>query len=170
MKLDINLIAQLEQENKELDELISKLYKQKWQEHPEWRDLGLCREEHEWYMKNISPLHDKIEANNEMMIVIKATNVDVGDGISLSPYSDWDAYTVIARRDTPKGFVLTIQEDKAIRTDNRGMSDSQDYRFEPDPNGIVREVRWSSKANWFSKPMGVYKVALGRHAYYDYSF
>lgn len=112
--------------------------------------------------------HSKKQELEEEEIVVKATNVEIGDGISLSPYSDWKSYTVIDRKETPKGFTLTVQEDKAIRTDEGGMSDCQDYRFERNSEGCIRTVKWNSKKNWFTADG--YRVKLGRYAYYDYSF
>lgn len=158
MKLDINRINQLKEENEALEERIHELYKAK----------GFEPSTMKWYRENIKPLNEKLEQNKREIITIKATNLNVGDGISLSPYTDWNAYTVIERRETPKGFVLTVQEDEAIRTDNNGISDTQTYRFKRNTNGITRTVKWNSKTNWFTADGD--KVALGRHCYYDYSF
>ena len=164
MKLDLNKIAVLENEAKWLEkkeDVIVSLAKAK----------AKSFEFNDWYRYAKDQLHYTRERKEEIkneIITIKATNIKVGDGISLSPWTDWDAYTVIERRDTPKGFVLTIQEDEAIRTDHNGMSDSQSYRFERNENGRTAIVKWNSKKNWFT--CGCYKVALGRHSYYDYSF
>lgn len=160
MRLDINRLKEI---NEELEKL-------------EIEDRKICNDAREKYGENwidhaweqIKKLENrKDELKNEATIV-KATNVDVGDGLSLCPWTDWNAYTVIARKDTPKGFTLTIQQDDAIRTDNNGMSDSQTYRFEKNPHGRIETVKWSTKKNWFT--CGRYIVALGRHCYYDYSF
>ena len=163
MKLEISRIEELKQENERLEKLEHETVKQAKEQYG--RDFN------DWYLHCREILHDIDEQRREnetMMTIIKATNINVGDGISLSPYTDWDAYTVIERRDTPKGFVLIIQEDKAIRTDNNGMSDTQSYRFERDENGRTATVKWNAKKQWFT--CDGYKVALGRHAYYDYSF
>lgn len=162
MKLDMNRIAELKARNEYLDERESKMI-------AELKAQGMSF--NEWYSILKDELHEMNEEkqrNQTEMTVIKATNIEVGDGISLSPYSDWDAYTVIERRETPKGFVLTIQEDEAIRTDSNGMSDCQTYEFKRNTNGITRTVKWNAKKNWFTADG--YKVALGRHSYYDYSF
>lgn len=160
MKLDINLLDTLNAEKEQLEKELDEIYGAN-------RDV----EFNEFYKANreqLRKLHDRIDEIKTEMIIVKATNIQVGDGISLSPYTDWDAFTVIERRETPKGFVLTIQEDEAIRTDGRGPSDSQTYEFRRDPNGRTKTVKWNPRSRWFSA--GGYKVALGRHCYYDYSF
>lgn len=48
---------------------------------------------------------------------------------------------------------VTVQEDKAIRTDTNGMSESQTYTYEPDPKGAVHVFRktkngWKCLINW----------------------
>lgn len=167
MKLDKNMIAELTAENERLEEENHKAVA---------NAKATCRAEgkdefNDWYdmVKDVLYANDeKIRANKEQMTIIKATNIEVGDGISMSPWTDWCAYTVIERKDTPKGFTLTIQEDNAVRTDDRGMSDSQEYKFERDTNGRIATVKWNPRSQWFSA--NGYKVALGRHAYYDYSF
>lgn len=160
MKLDINLLDTLNAEKEQLEKELESIYR---------ANRGV--EFNEFYRANREVLrekHDRIDEITTEMIIIKATNIQVGDGISLSPYTDWNAFTVIERRETPKGFVLTIQEDEAIRTDHNGMSDSQSYEFRRDPNGRIWTVKWNSRSRWFSADG--YKVALGRHCYYDYSF
>lgn len=92
--------------------------------------------------------------------------VKVGDGITLCLYSDSHAYTVIKR--TAK--TITIQQDKAIRTDGFGLSDYQTYRYEPNKTGEIMKIRWSNKYERWSIPSGYRGILLGRHEYYDYSF
>lgn len=164
MKLDINRIAELEAEANENEVKANEVVK-------EAKRIAGSYEFNDWYKiakDELSRLDDRREEIMDEIAIIKATNIEVGDGISLSPYSDWDAFTVIARRETPKGFVLTIQEDKAIRTDCNGMSDAQTYRYERNPEGITREVKWNTKKNWFTADG--YRVRLGRHSFYDYTF
>ena len=160
MKLDINRITEIDNELKAL----------------ELEDERICKEAVEKYGENwfekvysqIKEIDKKVEELKHERIIVKATNIEVGDGISMSPYTDWDAYTVIERKETPKGFVLTVQEDKAIRTDHNGMSESQDYRFERDTNGIIRTIKWNPRKQWFTGDYS--RISLGRKAYYDYSF
>lgn len=163
MKLDISRITEIDKDLEELD-------------IEEKRTVAEAKAKYgcnfdDWYIHikdQLRQLESERDKLKEERIIVKATNIDVGDGISLSPYTDWHAYTVIERRETLKGFVLKIQKDNAIRTDKNGMSDSQDYRFERDKNGRIEEVRWSNKKNWFT--CDIYKVMLGRYEYYDYSF
>lgn len=164
MKLDINKINELENEKEMLEKkenVVIKLAEAKAKSY----DFN------EWYgyaKDSLSKIHDRrTEIENEI-ITIKATNINVGDGISLSPYTDWYAFTVIERKETPKGFVLTVQEDDAIRTDNYGMSDCQSYRYERNEKGRTMTVKWNTKKNWFT--CDCYRISLGRHAYYDYTY
>lgn len=90
--------------------------------------------------------------------------VGVGDGATVLGWTDRHAATVI--KVTPK--TVTVREDTAIRTDARGMTEWQDYRYEPNPDGRVHVYRWTKKG-WRSKTGG--GVAFGvRNEYYDYSF
>lgn len=161
MRLDINKIEQLNIEKAQIEALTDDIYRAN-------RGTMTFDEFYKEYGDKLHELRERKEAIDEEIIVIKATNINVGDGISLSPYTDWEAFTVIERKDTPKGFKLVIQKDEAIRTDKNGMSDSQTYRFERDPEGRTKEVRWNPRGQWFSADG--YKVALGRHEYFDYSF
>jgi hypothetical protein len=111
--------------------------------------------------------HELIELTRELENEFYAiTNylVKVGDGVTEYMYSDKHAYTVIARTK----FSITIQRDKAIRTDERGMSDSQNYDYERNTDGKILVARWSKKRGRFQVRSSV--IGLGRHEYYDYSF
>lgn len=102
---------------------------------------------------------------------------EVGMGVTLLAWTDRYAGTIIDR----VGEVLMIQEDKAIRIDCNGISESQDYRYERDPNGRVRYYR-SYACRWreveLGKRRGTWKLTGGgpalrlgvREAYHDYSF
>lgn len=160
MRLDINRIAALEKEIAELKAKEKEIYSSD-------REMEFG----EFYKAHRNELHEikeQIDTREREISIIHRTNVNVGDGISMSPWTDWKAFTVIARKDTPKGFTLTVQRDKAIRTDSNGMSDDQAYRFERDPEGYTRTIRWNPRSNCFSADG--YKVCLGRHEYYDPSF
>lgn len=92
--------------------------------------------------------------------------VKVGDGITLLLYSDSNAYTIIKRTEK----TLTIQRDRAIRTDKNGMSDCQSYRYEPNKNGAIKTIHWSNKHQRWNAPQGYRGIWLGRHEYFDYTF
>lgn len=162
MRLDTKKIETLNKQMNELELRAEKIYERARVEGKSFNEM---------YAEHKHELHDiqeEIDACKAEINMIRATNINVGDGMSLSPYTDWTPYTVIERRDTPKGFVLTLQEDEAIRIDNNGMSDSQTYEYRRDPNGCIRTVRWNPRSNCLSADG--YRIAFGRHAYHDYSF
>lgn len=64
-------------------------------------------------------------------------SVNVGDGATIIMYSDRHACTVIEASEKR----VTVQRDKATRTDNNGICDSQSYSYERDPNGATRTAR-----------------------------
>jgi hypothetical protein len=89
----------------------------------------------------------------------------VGMGCTLLFWTDRHAGTVIAV--SPSGHKVTVREDKAIRTDSNGMSESQNYRFEPDPDGRVHTLYRQGDGRYGKSP----RLVLGvRGAYHDYSF
>lgn len=98
---------------------------------------------------------------------------EIGKGATIWYYSDSHATTIIAV--SKSGREITVQEDKAIRTDKNGMSDSQSYTYEPNPNGRVSRFSLRKNGKWI--PVGESMVSYGtsltigiRHEYYDYGF
>lgn len=69
---------------------------------------------------------------------------EVGMGATLLHWTDRTACTVIAW----DGKVVTLQEDSATRTDSRGMSDSQDYAYAANPDGVIHYYRKDRKGCW----------------------
>lgn len=96
------------------------------------------------------------------------TEPKVGMGATVIMYSDRHACTVIKVSSSKKTF--WIQRDDVKRTDNRGMSEDQDWKCTPNPNGVVYEVRKNKKGIW--KTLGSKEtVLLGvKEEYYDFSF
>lgn len=89
----------------------------------------------------------------------------VGMGCTLCYYTDRHAGTVIAV--SASGHMVTVREDKAIRTDSNGMSDQQAYKFEEDPNGRTHKLYRQGDGRYGKGP----RLVLGnRNAYHDYSF
>ena len=89
----------------------------------------------------------------------------VGMGITELMWSDRAAGTIT--RVSPSGKTLWYQLDKATRIDDNGMSEVQDYAYEPDPTATVKIARLT-KRGW--KASGT-RLALGyRDTYYDFSF
>jgi len=107
---------------------------------------------------------------------------EVGQGATILHYSDRSAGTVIKVEHKARQTIVTVQEDKATRTDKNGMSETQDYSYEPNPNGPIStfrlndrgtydQVRFNTKTSRFNKVEEGHGLLLGaRDAYYDYSF
>lgn len=94
----------------------------------------------------------------------------VGMGATLISWTDRRAATVIA---VVNDHEVRIQEDTATRVDGRGMSEAQEYKFDPNPQGHVYvftrrgDGRWKEKG---TKGNGTSVVFGHRSHYYDYSF
>ena|SRR5688572_14611740 len=89
----------------------------------------------------------------------------VGMGVTILSWTDRDAGTITWVSASGKSF--RFREDKATRSDSNGMSESQSYAYEPDPNAPERTAR-KTKKGWRDKGQ---KVVIGyRDAYHDYSF
>lgn len=92
----------------------------------------------------------------------------VGMGLTLLGWTDRHAGTV--ERVSPSGKTFWFREDRAIRTDGNGMSESQTYRFEPNPDAPLKTARLRKAGGWYESPGGR-RIRLGeRSEYYDYSF
>ena len=94
--------------------------------------------------------------------------LEVGDGVTITMFSDRHAATVIDV--SPSGKTVTVREDTAIRTDTNGMSDAQEYRYERNLEGAEQTFRWSTKRKKFSGGSRGGGLIGGRKHYYDYSF
>lgn len=97
---------------------------------------------------------------------------EVGMGATEYLWSDRHAYEVIAVKDDRH---VTVRRYKCIRTDNNGISECQDYRFESDPNGRTAELFRTKKGFWVEREGRSYrnsnKWGIGvADEYYDYSF
>lgn len=98
----------------------------------------------------------------------------VGEGATEVCWTDRHAYTVIEVSEDGKRCV--IQRDKAIKN-FQGMTDSQDYTYERDENGVKRELVFKWKA-WRTDAGKGYEtrypkinMQFGRRdEYYDFSF
>ena len=97
---------------------------------------------------------------------------EVGMGATQLFWTDRVASTVIEV--SASGKSVTVQRDKAIRTDDFGMSDAQSYRYEPNPEGGTAVYTLRKNGQWIRKgdPLrGGQRLGLGyRSHYYDYSF
>jgi len=96
----------------------------------------------------------------------------VGDGATILHWTDRTAGTVISVSEK----AIEVQEDKDVRTDKNGMSDSQEYEYSPNSQGC----RWIFKRVARGKYKGFWRVngrsdgegvRFGeRDKYYDFSF
>jgi hypothetical protein len=97
---------------------------------------------------------------------------EVGMGATQLFWTDRVASTVIEV--SASGKSVTVQRDKAIRTDDHGMSDAQSYRYEPNPEGGTAVYTKRKNGQWIRKgdPLqGGQRLGLGyRNEYRDYSF
>jgi hypothetical protein len=72
---------------------------------------------------------------------------EVGMGATQLLWTDRHPYTIIEVSKSGKQFLM--RSDKAIRTDDRGyFTESQSYRYEPDPSGHVTLVRLCRDGRW----------------------
>lgn len=94
---------------------------------------------------------------------------EIGMGVTFSCWTDRHAGTIIAISKSGKSIV--VQGDTAIRIDNNGMSDCQQYRYERNPEAPKLKFRITSREGRKAWRMGSYTAGLGyRRAYHDYSF
>jgi len=93
---------------------------------------------------------------------------EVGMGATLIYWSDREPATIIQVSHNHKKIVL--QKDKAIRTDNNGMSDSQTYDFEADPNGAIFTASLRKDGRYRITGSKQLVIVGSRRKYYDYHF
>lgn len=91
----------------------------------------------------------------------------VGMGLTVTLYTDRITFTIVSVSASGKSFKAT--RDTVERIDTNGMSDSQDYKYTPNPQGEVMEFRLGHKTGYYKCKLG--KASLGvRRYYHDYSF
>jgi len=100
---------------------------------------------------------------------------EVGMGGTLPSYTDRSAVTVVAVGLKDRGLPMVgVQADRAIRTDTNGMSDAQQYRYEPQPDAPVVHFTLRRNGKWIRRGEsmnGGQVLCLGyRSVYHDYSF
>jgi hypothetical protein len=93
----------------------------------------------------------------------------VGMGATNCMWSDRKPYTVVEVLKSGKRCVL--QADNYTRVDKNGMSESQSYIYEPDPNGSKVTVSLRKDGRWraVGSSSDVYSIGV-RSAYHDFSF
>lgn len=96
----------------------------------------------------------------------------VGTPVTMSYWSDSDPGTIIEV--SANGKRIVVQADKATRVDTNGMSDSQTYEYEADPNGAIVTFSQRKNGRWYlvGQEIGSTPVChIGsRRKYYDFSF
>jgi hypothetical protein len=96
----------------------------------------------------------------------------VGDGATIAYFSDRRACTIVAV--SKSGKKVTVQFDTALRSDERGMSDAQEYCYYRNPEGTLREFSLRSNGRWVmvgNPAKNGTSLYIGqRLEYYDYSF
>lgn len=102
----------------------------------------------------------------------KSAAPEVGMGATELGYSDRHPYTVTWV--DPNGKRAFVQHDKAVRTDNYGMSDMQSYDYIRQPLTENIPIKFYAKdGHWhmFCNNRKGNVIMLGRREkYYDYSF
>jgi hypothetical protein len=92
-------------------------------------------------------------------------------GATVLMYTDRHAATIVK---VDSGIVITIQEDKSIRTDTNGMSDTQSYRYEPNTQAIRRRFSLRINGRWVEVGSdmnnGTTLLIGERDTYHDYGF
>lgn len=93
---------------------------------------------------------------------------EIGQGVTICLWSDCEPATIIGV--SPGGKKITIQEDTWRRTDDNGMSDSQEYEYDRDPNGEIH-VASLRKDGTYRLAKSKTRVSLfGRRKFHDFSF
>lgn len=91
-------------------------------------------------------------------------------GATVYFFSDAKAATVIYAQ----GRRISVQLDKAIRTDSNGMSEMQEYRYERNPEGTVYRFTLRKNGRWVrvgdTMGDGLVLSLKGRYHYHDFSF
>ena len=118
---------------------------------------------------------------NRLMENAKSIPPKAGEGATILMYTDKHAATILSVNRSGKRIV--IQEDSAIRTDANGQSESQSYRYEPNPAAEKHTVSLRKDGRWRISSTRVEQdrtthdnlsgtvVLLGiREEYHDYGF
>lgn len=100
--------------------------------------------------------------------VVEGAEIKPGTGVTILLWTDRHAGTIESV--SPSGKTITVREDTATRTDANGMSESQTYRFEPNPNGVLRTFRKQKDGGFREKNKGAGLLIGARDEYYDFSF
>ena len=101
----------------------------------------------------------------------------VGMGVTMLSWSDRNAGTIVEVN--MKKRYIAVVEDNAVRIDDNGMSESQEYEFTPNPDGYIVYYRKNKKGEWRKCYFNENKrlvfstggLVIGRREkYYDFTF
>lgn len=81
---------------------------------------------------------------NHLMSAPGGATPEPGMGATILRWTDRAAATVTGW----DGRILTLQLDRATRTDANGMSDAQAYTYERDPDGMTYTFKRDRKGGW----------------------
>ena len=96
----------------------------------------------------------------------------VGMGATLLFWTDRNPCTIIEV--SKNGKTIKVREDKYKRTDNRGLSESQDYEYFDNPDGCEYVFTLRKNGSWVKKGDSMkdgLRLAVGRREkYHDFTF
>ncbi|WP_236745807.1 hypothetical protein [Mycobacteroides abscessus] len=102
----------------------------------------------------------------------RSANPEVGMGATIVMWSDRHAATIVAINE--RGTTVRVQQDRATRTDDHGISDCQSYAYAPNPEATVQTFTLRKTGRWIRKgesEKGGTALLIGRRdEHYDYSF
>ncbi len=108
---------------------------------------------------------------NMMSAECRNSDPHVGMGATELRWTDRAAYTVIEVQ--ANGRVLRLQRDQATRKDKRGMTDAQEYLYQPNPKGLIVTVSRRRDGKYRRVGEGntgsVFMIGA-RQEYYDFTF
>lgn len=90
----------------------------------------------------------------------------VGAPATICYLTDRVACTIV--RVSPNGARVTVREDKAIRTDGNGMSESQSYTYERNPDGTEHVFHRQGDGSYQARGKSLHIGS--RRSYHDYSY
>lgn len=104
---------------------------------------------------------------NYLMAGSKQPVPRVGDGATICMYTDRHAATIVKVTPTQ----VHVQQDHAVRIDQNGMSESQEYAYAFNPEAPIKVYRYSKARACYRDATGGSTLAIGhRNSYHDYSF
>lgn len=124
---------------------------------------------------NTDTMSTNLQTGSLFNLLMSGTNgqpkPEKGMGATILGWTDRRACTIVEV--SKSGRSIKVQRDIATRTDDNGMSDSQSYSYEPDPEAPIQEFTLRKNGAYVEKGANMrgYRLRLGeRKEYYDFSF